>query len=467
MDEQDNNLVDMPEEIDADNEGKVKKDDQFEFIRETIKDKPINKKRVLARILLTIFLAVVFGVVAGFTFVLTQPCIEAMMNPIEPQMVEIEQEAEAEEANTEEATLEEKTAEEKAVEKALLEAEKEQPEQVVTQIVEKVEKVDLEIDDYRILSEKLYNVAKEASRSVVTVTGLSSDVDWFMNSYEYENKTSGLIVADNGKELLILANKSVIESAKSRQITFCDGTESEGTIKKYDQNTGLAIVAVELETIGEETKQAIVPASFGNTRPNTIVGMPIIAIGNPLGYAESIAMGYATSNSYVLDMIDTNLQMITTDIYGSKAGNGVLVDLDGKVMGVICQESLGTDDNNLIKAYAISDLITTIEKLSNGQDIAYLGVKGTEVTETVNINQNVPFGAYVTEVIVDSPAMQEGIQSGDIIVKMGTMDIKSFEDYKQAMMKSQPGDLMMITVKRLGKGEYVELSYEITLGTLE
>ncbi|NLG03517.1 MAG: serine protease [Clostridia bacterium] len=438
MDEQENNL----------NE---EQDQKFEFITETIKEKPISKKRILIKILFTLFLAVLFGVVAAFSLLISKPYMEAKLYPEEPKKVEIprgeEQEEEAEEPKQEPVVVEK--------------------EPVVTQIVEKVEKVELEIDDYKKLNDQFYSLAKESEKSIVTVTGVSSNVDWFMNAYENENQTSGMIIADNGKELLILANKAVLESAERIQVTFCDATESAGEIKKYDANTGLVIVAVDLSTISEETMATIKPAEYGNKKASELLGIPIIAIGNPLGYSGSVALGNITSNSYVMNMEDTSMQLITTDIYGSKSGSGIIIDLDGKVLGIISQDSVGNDNVNLLKAYAITDLITTIEKLSNGQDIAYLGIKGTDVTEAVTEEVGVPMGAYVMEVIMDSPAMQVGIQSGDVIVKMGTTDILSFEDYKAAMMKSQPGDLMMITVKRQGKEGYIDLPYEVELGKLE
>ena len=455
MDEQDNRDV---EDTVVNDESVVNedmpKDGNFEFITETIKEKPISKKRILGKILFTMFLAVLFGLIAGVTFLIVQPHLNILLYREETQKVEFPQEEEPS-AEIPEATVEEIVQEE------------EKPEQVVTQIVEKVEKVELEIEDYKLLSEKLYGVATEAGRSIVTVTGLSPDVDWFMNAYENQNQTSGMILADNGKELLILANKSVIEQAETIQVEFCDATVATGTIKKYDQNTGLAIVAVELEAIEEQTKEIIAPVKFGNTKSSSIIGSPVIAIGNPLGYVDSVAMGSVTSNTYTVNLIDTSMQLITTDIYGSKTGNGVLINLDGKVMGIICQEPLGADNTNLIKAYGISEVISTIEKLSNGQDIAYLGIKGTDVTESAHMDLGVPMGAYVTEVIVDSPAMQEGIQNGDVIIKIGTTDITSFADYKATMLKSQPGDLTVVTVKRLGKDGYIDLSYDIMLGTLE
>ena len=133
----------------------------------------------------------------------------------------------------------------------------------------------------------------------------------------------------------------------------------------------------------------------------------------------------------------------------------------------IRENRIALSARNLVKAYGISDLRGKIEKLSNGQDLAYLGIYGTDVTEAAARELGLPFGAYVKEVVIDSPAMEAGIQNGDVIVKIGTTEITSFESFKDAMLKCQPGDLMMVTVLRQSRFAYTEVSYEITLGTLE
>ena len=180
-----------------------------------------------------------------------------------------------------------------------------------------------------------------------------------------------------------------------------------------------------------------------------------------------MAVGTVTSNTRVIEYADSNIRYITTDIYGSVEGSGVLIDLDGNVLGIIFQGGTKQDTKNLIHAYSISDIKQKIEKLSNGQDVAYLGIIGTDVTKSAMEELLVPEGAYVKQVVVDSPAMNGGIQNGDVIVKLGTTDIRSFNDYRVAMSKCQPGDTAMVTVKRLGKDGYVEFSYEIYLEALK
>ena len=225
-------------------------------------------------------------------------------------------------------------------------------------------------------------------------------------------------------------------------------------------------MAVELSQIDEEDRHNYTMAELGNSRSRSIKGKPVIALGDPLGVNDSMAIGQITSGSVVVDKTDSNVSLLTTDIYGSTNASGVLCDFDGKVLGIICHDGNTQDVKNLIRAYSITDIKSTIEKILNGQDIAYLGIEGTDVTDEISDTYGIPKGAYVTQVVVDSPAMKAGIQNGDVIVKLGTKDINSFTDYKEAMLKSQPKDATTVTIKRLGREEYVDISYEVVLGKL-
>lgn len=436
----------------------VSNEQRFDFITETIKKKPINKKRFFLKFLLTVFWGILFGAVACVTFLLLQPRLQERFGVGQKQ-------EEVSLSQTEDETEEGVSTEEVDVAQAA----EEKPREVVTQVVQKVEKVEknLDVSDYKQLYTQISRVAVDIKKSLVTVTGIYSDTDWFLNPYEQNRATSGLIVADNGKEILIIAQTAAIKNAETINVTFCDGSDCEAEVKKSDDSTGLSVIAVDIGGMSEETKEKVSKAKLGSSRISTLVGSPIIALGNPIGISGSVANGLITSNSFIKTMTDTSVQFLTTDIYGSENASGVLANLDGEVLGIIYQDDSVGDTPNLIKAYGISDLKGKIEKLSNGQDLAYLGIYGVDVTESVAEELNLPMGAYVKEVVIDSPAMEAGIQNGDVIVKIGTTEIKSFEGFKDAMLKCQPGDLMMITLLRQGRFEYSEISYEITLGKLE
>ena len=433
---------------------------QFDFITETIKKRPVNKKRVFLKFVSTILWAILFGVVACMTYIFLYPKLESHFRPTDELASVSLSDEEEENDDGERVTTEEVD---------VTPATEEKKHEVVTQVVQKVEKVEknLDVSDYKQLYTQISRVAFDVRKSLVTVTGVYPDTDWFQNPYELNRATSGLLVTDNGKELLIIAQTDAIKNAESVIVTFIDGTEHQASVKKSDHNTGLTVVGVDIDSLSDETKEKIAMAKLGSSRISSLVGSPIIALGNPIGISGSMASGQITSNSFVKTLTDSSVQFLTTDIYGSETASGVLVNLDGEVLGIIYQDDSVGDAPNLVKAYGISDLRGKIEKLSNGQDLAYLGIYGTDVTEAAARELGLPYGAYVKEVVIDSPAMEAGIQNGDVIVKIGTTEISSFESFKDAMLKCQPGDLMMVTVLRQSRFAYTEVSYEITLGTLE
>ena len=477
--------------------------ENYEFVTETIKKRPVNVKKIIKKVLFTLLLAVIFGVAASVTFVFLYPKLNARFNPddgtVAVSLPQPETQAEVEaiqEKSKDEETLEgdkgsdnvpedepdelndnQNDAENEsgqvsanqddAADMPDLEADNQSEKSestVVNNIVQTIEK-DLEIDDYKSLLGKISDVANAAKKSLVTVSSISSDTDWFNNSFESNKSTIGLIFADNGKELLILSSTSIFRKALNVKVTFDDGCVCPAKIKTSDNNTGLCVVGVELDKIPEETVEGISKAEFGGLATSA-VGVPIIAVGAPYGISGSYGMGQITSNSTVIDKTDTSVGIISTNIYGSTASSGVLINYSGRIVGIICHEDVSDDMPNMIMAYSVTDIMDTIEKLSNGQILAKLGIMGTYVTEDANERLGVPFGTYVKEVVADSPAMNVGIRNGDVIVKMGTTDISSFVDFKAAMLKCNPGDIVVITLMRPGREGYTEVSYEVTLEAL-
>ena len=214
---------------------KEQNEQEFAFIKEKIKDKPINKRRLLIHAGFNLLCAVVFGVVACFVFVLLKPYLEEWLYPKEESTISIPKDDAPQEG--------EEDGEEEEEEK------KEPPPQPESQTV--VVQEELEIEDYQKLQDKLYNIGKQANKSVVTVTGVTSGMDWFNTPYENENRAAGVIIGNSGQELLILTEKKVIVDAQEINITFIDGTMASASLKKYDGNTGIAIISVPLEDIPE------------------------------------------------------------------------------------------------------------------------------------------------------------------------------------------------------------------------
>ena len=424
---------------------------QPDFLREKIKQKPVNKKKLLRRTLITVAMAVVFGLVACFTFLILEPVISNRLYPEEEaQEVQFPEETVTEEMKPEDMLVQDEVPEEPV--QAELEDE---------QIEELLSQVQFNLEDYQTLYTELAQLATEAGRSVVTVTGVTSDVDWFNNTYENMASASGVIVANNGKSILVLVSAETLQNADSIIVTFCDQAQAEAEIVQRDQTTGLAILSVPLLSISEETMDVIDIATLGSSNSNSLLGTPVIALGSPLGTSGSVCYGVITSTGTIIDQPDSAYKMITTDIYGSHNATGVFVNLKGMVIGIIDNTNTSNDMSNLLTAYGISELKQTIEKMSNNQERAYMGVHGADVPQEAIEEFDIPAGAYIREIEMDSPAMAAGIQSGDVVTRVNEEPITTYGELLNMLNNAEPEQVMTITLMRQGR----EMSVEVTLGT--
>lgn len=425
-----------------------------EVIREKMKERPLNKRRLLRRTLLTALMAVVFGTVACLTFLLLEPIISNRLYPEEPpEIIEFNEEA-TEEILPEDMFADDSEMQSETQEPAVLEDE---------QIERVLAAFKLDIDDYLSMNNALLEVAKEAQRSMVTVVGVSSDVDWFNNTYESESTTSGVIIDDKNKELLILVNINSIAQAETIRVIFCDGSQHEATIRQQDKTTGLAVLSVSQEGIKITTMEAIKIMQFGSSEGSSLMGIPIIALGRPVSNADSIAYGMVTSVAGQVNLVDARYKLLTTDIYGSSGATGILINIRGRMIGLIDNNYNSSDTKNLISAIGISDLRKLIEKMSNNNDIAYFGIYSMDVTQQANEEAGVPFGAYITEIDLDSPAMDAGIQSGDVIIKVNDVEILQNKELADVLMDSLPEQILRITLMRQSPEGYSAMTLNVTL----
>ena len=230
--------------------------EEFAFIKEKIKNKPLNKRRIILKTAFTVVLAVVFGLVSCFVFTWMRPVMEEWLNKPEDTRVSIPKDEEVQPDTEEETNSTETGVDEPDAEEGLKE---------------------LTPEEYQKLQSKLYAIGSEANKSIVTVTGVTSDVDWFNTPYERQGQASGVIIADTGQELLIMTERKVISGAKSIHVTFLDNSTVEAELKNYDGNTGIAILNVKRSDIEESTLGRIKVAVLGNSLQTT-QGLSLIHI---------------------------------------------------------------------------------------------------------------------------------------------------------------------------------------------
>ena len=323
----------------------------------------------------------------------------------------------------------------------------------------------LDIDNYRELQKAMNDVATEAGKSVVEIIGVSGEQDWTDESYDNKNSVSGLIIADNGQELLVYGKTSILKDAKEIHIRFSDGNTEQASVKKKDESLGFAIYAVSGSSIEQSTWTQISTAKLGSSN-SVQKGDAVAVLGKPFGYAGAVGFGTIANSRNELDADDGSYQLLCTDIGAAEDGTGVIVNLSGEVVGIIDQSISDNSSKRLVTGYGISGLKSEIELLSNGQAVPYVGIRGLDVTAEIEA-KGIPNGVYVQTVEPDSPAMAAGIQSGDIITEAAGKKISSLAVYQSVMRDQKNGSKIRLKGQRQGSGGYVDISFDVTVGSKE
>lgn len=412
-----------------------------EFVREKIKDKPKNYKRIWIKFLTAAGCGIVFALTAVLVMLLMLPVLRDKMQENGPvtqmpgsQMQESEDTQEP--AQTPEETQQEET-----------------------------EVKEFTIQDYQKIQTQLYSIGNVANKSIVTITSVVSDTDWFNNSYEREGQGSGTIVGDAGSKLLILTERKIIKNAAKISVTFIDDTVAPAQLMKYDANTGLAVLSVAKDEMESTTLASVSVMKIGKS--NLVhKGSIVIALGSPLGTNYSILTGSITSTSNEISTQDCNYSVYTTDIVASKDGSGILINTDGEMVGVVMQ-NYSAGSTGALTAVDAEELDDIIKLLFSSKDIPYLGAHISTVTEKIANTYGIPKGVYIKEVAMDSPAMNAGWQSGDVIVQIDDQRITTADSYTQAVRGLTPGETYSVVFMREGSNGYKELTCEIEAGILK
>lgn len=408
-------------------------EEEYSFLQEIIKDEAGDQAKWKHDVLRRIQLGLIFGLVACFTFFACKPWVEKRFeeNPTEVTIPQDEQQEEEQTQQEEEQVQEQKTV--------------------------------LTTETYQEMLNNLKQVSGEVRKSVVEIQGAVTEEEFSKDQEDKEKSISGMIVADNGQELLILAGELPVKDAKIIRVTFSRDSQCDAILKSRDAGLGLCVYAVQRKNIADDVWAQIETATLGGSKVVS-EGDTVIAVGKLYGCDTIAGYGVIESGENYLDKADGQYQTIYTDVAGDISGSGVLVNIRGEVIGII-NTSVRTDDQtNKISGYGISDIKDVIELLSNGKNVPYLGVSGVEVSSEMQ-GQGIPQGVYVKEVDAGSPAMAAGIQSGDIITNIADTDIINLLGYHNTLMKQNVGDKILVRGKRQGTGgEYVDIDFGVTVG---
>ena len=449
----------------------------YKFMKESIKKQPPDWKKIVLLIAGWLALAALGGLVAAAVFAVTEPKIaEAVTREEPPAKVDIPGDEDPNSGQEPDETITASSASASVdssgsgseISSSTVDSstsESSVSESTVSESTEEngaAEGTESSLKNYEALYQDMLGVTEKPKQALVTVIGITNQMDYFNQNYENQQQISGLIVADNGQDLFILTEYRIVENVERIQVTFWDETMVDATYQRHDPSTGLTIVKVDESKLDEETRDGLAVAPLGSSYLVS-QGDPVVAVGSPVGYSNSIAYGVVTSVTNKISALDNEYNLLTTDILGSTDGSGILVNLDGEIVGIIAQ-SYSAKGNNVVTGIAISQIKKLIENLSNNVSRAYIGIRGQDVTEELSDKTGIPKGVLISRVADDSPAMMAGMKEYDVIVKLGEHTVETIKQYHEQLGKYSTGDVVTVTAMRKGAEGYAEMTFDVTMG---
>lgn len=421
----------MDEQKRQQEESEMNETPEYSFLQEVIKDEVggtgKRKKRILRKIGVGIFI----GLVACFTFSVFKPWVESRISG-NPDEVTIPRDTKQTAENEAGSSGEDGNGQKK--------------------------------DNYSKSVKSLSDVAKKGKKSVVSLLVLTGATVGNKEFVSESQSVSGVLIADNGQELLILGPTMEVGEAQQIQATFCDGKKYRVTEKKSDANLELTIYAVKESQLEEKTAKSIRLAALGSSY-EVKKGDTTVLLGMLFGQGDAVGYGVLRSSTEKAEWADGTYHILGAELAGFTGGSGIMFNRQGEVVGIICDAAGEDAKEELMHAYAISDVKDVMQFLANGESVPYIGIHATDVSENIAEDRGIPRGIYVDKVEADSPAMRAGIQSGDVLTAIGGTDIENFEQYHELLMEEKEGTHLLIKGYRRGaKDQYVAVHFNATVG---
>ena len=337
-----------------------------------------------------------------------------------------------------------------------------------------------------VITSDVSNVVESVMPSIVSITNMSvQQVQSFFGGTSQQEVTSagtGIIIEQTDSELLIVTNNHVVADSNQLTVTFDDQSSVEADIKGTDSAHDLAVIAVQLDKISDDTLDKISVATLGDST-KLKVGEPAIAIGNALGYGQSVTTGVISATDRESQTTDSatgettgssDVKLIQTDA-AINPGNsgGALVNANGEVIGINSAKLIGENVEGIGYAIPISDVTDIITNLMNQEtktkvseaERGYLGITGLDVEDSDSQRYGMPTGVYISEVSRGGGAADAGITKGSIIVGFNGITIDSMESLQEQLQYYKKGEKVTLTLQVPGEGgEYQEQTVDVTLG---
>ena len=320
-------------------------------------------------------------------------------------------------------------------------------------------------------------IAKNAMPSIVSITNMSvQEVQSFFGGTQQQESTSvgsGIIIGQTDSELLILTNNHVVEGNEKLTVSFVDNESVEANVKGTDSTKDLAVVAVKISDVKDSTMDEIAVATMGDSS-KLEVGEQVVAIGNALGYGQSVTSGTVSATERTLDGYEGGTLIQTDAAINPGNSGGALLNSNGEVIGINTAKVATDSVEGMGYAIPISDASDTIQNLMNQEtktkvseaEQGYLGIQGVDVSDESAKMYNMPTGVYISDVVKNGGAQQAGLTKGSVITGLEGTTISDMNSLKEQLQYYRVGDKVKVTVQVPGNnGEYTEKTVEVTLGS--
>ena len=320
-------------------------------------------------------------------------------------------------------------------------------------------------------------IAKNAMPSIVSITNMSvQEVQSFFGGTQQQESTSvgsGIIIGQTDSELLILTNNHVVEGNEKLTVSFVDNESVEANVKGTDSTKDLAVVAVKISDVKDSTMDKIAVATMGDSS-KLEVGEQVVAIGNALGYGQSVTSGIVSATERTLDGYEGGTLIQTDAAINPGNSGGALLNSNGEVIGINTAKVATDSVEGMGYAIPISDASDTIQNLMNQEtktkvseaEQGYLGIQGVDVSDESAKMYIMPTGVYISDVVKNGGAQQAGLTKGSVITGLEGTTISDMNSLKEQLQYYRVGDKVKVTVQVPGNnGEYTEKTVEVTLGS--
>lgn len=412
------------------------REERNRFIREQVR--PQKRKQIalyVRRFIILVAAACIFGVIAGGVMVL-----------MEKYFLESDEESQIA-ALTSSIPEQPKTTD--------------KPEPTTAKTV--VEGKEITLDRVDKISKRLASVGSKLDGSLVGVKAKTGEEDWLEDKKNSQMVEYGILVQETGRFFYILTTYNIVQDQSTVTIELLDDTTVDGVVLGNDGQLNMAMIRVEKSDIEKSILAQMSVAQLGNGF-GMLDGTSVIAVGCPNGVLRSVVTGQITNDSVRASIMDGEVQLFCTDIPFAEHSNGVVLDIRGKVVGILTTGFTEVTGKMGLSFVKLSNVVSVIELLQRKKSAPKLGIMGTSLSVTAAKAHQLDVGAYVTEIHAGSPAYEGGMRVADVITKVNDTAVSSMIDLYQELLKNSSGDRVTCTVSRKSGKRKIKKELKIELG---